>query len=269
MQTTIIWEIAPNTTRGRHTRYQAPGRRQTTTTRSKPQNPKRDVPYPKIQNRQSDRLRAVLTASESAVSFPRLATEAFVECLFLRVTDHSERAAMATQRNALAAVLVLGLWQGGCATVAPTVVKESSLSSTYGGGRATQDFTAPIDRAATAVFEAMDDLKITSISRGRDGSVYKFDGKTEDNRSVLVTLRPNDGQTRVGCRVGWFGDELLSKAVLERTGVRLGTLPPAAIPDKPPSSPERNPLLKLIAPPDDAMIRDIAEAPYRDRVVPP
>jgi len=176
---------------------------------------------------------------------------------------------MAMQRIAVAAALFLGLGQCGCATVAPTIERESSLAGSYGGGRAIQDFALPADRVATALYEAMDDLKISSVGRGRDGSVTKVDGKTEDNRSVLVTLRPHQGQTRVGCRVGWFGDELLSKALLERIGVRLGTLPPAPIPEKPPSNPQSNPLSKLIAPPDEMMIRDVAEAPYRDRVIPP
>ncbi len=176
---------------------------------------------------------------------------------------------MAAQRIALAGALILGLWQAGCATVAPTLERESSLSASYGGGRATQDFAVPPERVTAVVQEAMQDLNISSVGRGRDGSVYKVDGKTEDNRSVLVTLRPNQGQTRVGCRIGWFGDEPLSKALLERIGIRLGTLPPAAIPEKPPSRPQGNPLLKLIAPPDEDMIRNAAEAPFRDRVIPP
>jgi hypothetical protein len=173
------------------------------------------------------------------------------------------------KRIALMAVSIFGLWQGGCATVAPTIAPQSSLSSSYGGGRAIQDFAASQERVATALYEAMDDLKIVPTGRGRDGSVYKFDGKTEDNRTVLVTLRPNEAQTRVGCRIGWFGDPLLSKALLERIGVRLGTLPPESIPEKPPSAPQGNPLLNLIAPPDEMMIRNVADAPYRDRVVPP
>ena len=57
----------------------------------------------------------------------------------------------------------------------------------------------------------------------------------------MVTLRPHQTQTRVSCRIGLFGDEPLSKALLERTGVRLGTLPPAAIPDNPRARPASNP----------------------------
>ena len=91
--------------------------------------------------------------------------------------------------------------------------------------------------------------------------------QTEDNRSVLVTVRPHQDQSRVGCRVGWFGDEPLSKAILERIGIRLELLPPAPIPDKPPSSPAPNPFLLRDEALKDGMVRDMIEAPYRDRPV--
>jgi len=114
----------------------------------------------------------------------------------------------------------------------------------------------------------MDDLKMTSIERKRNGSILEIDAKTADNRPVLVTLRPHEGQTRASCRIGWLGDEPLSMALLERTGVRLGTLPPAAIPENPPSAPAK-PVFPRASAPDEATLRNFAEAPYRDRVVPP
>jgi hypothetical protein len=63
-----------------------------------------------------------------------------------------------------------------------------------------------------------------------------------------------------------FGDEPLSRALLERAAIRLGMLPPAAIPENPPSAPTI-PLLRPSAP-DEEMLRNWAEAPYRNRVVP-
>ena len=84
--------------------------------------------------------------------------------------------------------------------------------------------------------EAMDELKMTSIERKRNGAILEIDATTQDDRPVLVTLRPHDRQThqlpnrlvrRRAAREGF----------LERTGVRLGTLPPAAIPENPPSAP--------------------------------
>jgi hypothetical protein len=168
-----------------------------------------------------------------------------------------------------AVLLVGGLCTLGCATVAPSVEPESSLSSTYSGGRCMQDFARSPGEIGAAVSEAMEDLKMTSQQRGRDGSVYKISATTADNRSVLVTMRPHQGLTRLACRIGLFGDEPLSRALIERVGIRLGTLPPAPIPQEPPSKPSSNPFFARDAVPDDVFLRDVAEAPYRDRVIPP
>jgi hypothetical protein len=122
--------------------------------------------------------------------------------------------------------------------------------------------------AANAVVEAMDDLQMTSVKRGRDGAVYKIDAKSADNRSVTVTVRPHQQAAKISCRVGWFGDEPLSRAVLERVGIRLGTLPPAPIPESPPASASSNLLPFHSGPPDLEFLRDLSEAPYHDRVIP-
>jgi hypothetical protein len=175
---------------------------------------------------------------------------------------------MRERQITVAIALYCGLWSSGCATVAPSVESQSELEASYSGGRAIQEFALPASVVRGAVSDAMNDLKMTSIESGRGGAVYTFDAQTEDKRSVLVTVRPHDGQTRVSCRVGWLGDEPLSRAILERTGVRLGTLPPAAIPEHPPSAPAPNPILSRLAPPDEETLRKIAEAPYRDRVIP-
>ncbi len=175
---------------------------------------------------------------------------------------------MRVQRIALGLVIAGGVAQSGCATVAPSPERVLSTETTYSGGRAMQDFSLPSTKVGTALTEAMADLKMTSIEPGRDGVVYKIQAKTEDNRTVMVTLRPHQSQTRVSCRIGLFGDEPLAKALLERTGIRLGTLPPAAIPDHVPSSPGSNPFFSKAAVPDEEMLKDAVEAPYRDRVVP-
>jgi Protein of unknown function (DUF3568) len=175
---------------------------------------------------------------------------------------------MRAQRIALGLAMAGGLMQSGCATVAPSPERLLSTGSSYSAGRAIQDFSLPSTKVGTAMTEAMADLKMASIQPGRNGAVYKIEAKTEDNRAVMVTLRPHQTQTRVSCRIGMFGDEPLSKALLERTGVRLGTLPPAPIPDHVPSSPGSNPFFSRDAVPDEMMLKDAAEAPYRDHVVP-
>jgi hypothetical protein len=180
---------------------------------------------------------------------------------------------MRARRIALSLVVVWGACTIGCATVLPKAAPmidstEGPSPASYSAGRATQDFAKPAVPVGNAVAEAMDDLKMTSIQRSRDGTVFKIDAKTADNRPVTVTIRHHNGTSRVSCRIGWFGDEPLSRALLERTGIRLGTLPPAAIPEHAPSRPASNPYFSRDAVPDSVMLRDIAEAPYRDHVVP-
>jgi Protein of unknown function (DUF3568) len=135
----------------------------------------------------------------------------------------------------------------------------------YSTGRAMQDFAFPYSKVQTAVFEAMDDLGITVTRENHDGPAGQIEGRTADNRAVTVTLRPHETITRVSCRVGWWGDEPYSRAFLRRLGIRLGVLPPEAIPDKPPSAPASNPYFSRDAIPNSEMMRDFIEAPYRNR----
>ena len=47
-----------------------------------------------------------------------------------------------------------------------------------------------------------------------------------------------------------------------------GTQPPAAIPAQPPSRPASNPFFSRAAVPDEVILRDVADAPYRDSLLP-
>ena len=125
-----------------------------------------------------------------------------------------------------------------------------------------QDFQFPSSTVTAAVLEAMQDLNIAVTRRDHDGTASQIDGRTVNNRGVTITLRPQKPITPVSCRVGWFGDELFSKALLRRIGIRLGTLPPEAIPENPPSSPAGNPYFSREAVSDYEMMRDYIEAPY-------
>jgi hypothetical protein len=138
----------------------------------------------------------------------------------------------------------------------------------YTAGRGVQGFVAPLPAVVAAVGASMDDLDLTSRALARDGAVSRLEGKTTDGRNVMATIRTNQGLTQVAVRVGWFGDEPLSRALLERVSVRLGSRDPEAIPASAPSAPSGNPFFARDAVPDAVMLRDLAEAPYRDRVIP-
>ena len=84
----------------------------------------------------------------------------------------------------------------------------------------------------------------------------------------MATIRSHKDVTQVSIRVGWFGDEPLTQAILERLEVRLGSRSPEAIPATVPSAPSHNPYFARDAIPDAVMLRDFVEAPYHDRVIP-
>lgn len=174
------------------------------------------------------------------------------------------------RRTALAVAAFTCLIPGGCMTVAQMGTPTSDSGTfAYAAGRATQDFTYPPLAMQSAVTGAMEDMRMHSIRQANEGGLLVFHGRTADDRhGVTVTLRPNQGKSRVHARVGWFGDEPLSRALMDRIGVRLGSLPPAAIPVEPPSSPEGNPFFSKKAIPDEIMLRDEADAAYRDSPVP-
>jgi hypothetical protein len=144
----------------------------------------------------------------------------------------------------------------------------ATSSFAFSTGRGTQAFAAQPAAVAAALHDSMADLNLTSARSIRNGAVHRVEARTADNRQVVATLRSHQGVTAVAIRVGWFGDEPLSQALLERVGVRLGSLEPEAIPSDAPSTPSRNPFFARDAVPDSVMLRDFAEAPYRDRVVP-
>jgi Protein of unknown function (DUF3568) len=157
----------------------------------------------------------------------------------------------------------------GCATVPPAAdIVGTSSSFSYLAGRGAQSFAASPPVVIAALDDSFADLKLFKPRHIRNGSVYRIEARTDDYRPVKATIRSHQGQTVVGIRAGWFGDETMSKAILERVAVRLGSKAPEAIPAEVPSAPAGNPFFSRNAVSDLEMFRDMAEAPYRDRVIP-
>lgn len=174
-------------------------------------------------------------------------------------------------RRVAAILFVLGPWLTGCSTVNSLVKHEGvaqGAQSVEAAPRGAVELAATPAVLNRAVPEAMADLQMTYIRTRKDNAVYQIDGKTSDRRTVSITIRPGLGKSRLSSRIGWFGDTLLSEALAERVGIRAGLFPPKPIPDQPPSSPDPNPIFSRSAVSDDEMYRDLAEAPYRDRVIP-
>ena len=179
---------------------------------------------------------------------------------------------------ALCATVVFSALAGtGCQTVGSSAFKtlakdqepaRPGLEYSYSGGRAIQTFAMAPTTVQPAVLAALDDLRIDRVRQISDGGAIVFEGTTADDRKASITLRPHPAGTRLSARIGMFGDQALSRALMDRVGVRLGTLPPAAIPNTPPSEPGHNPYFSRTAVPDSEMLQEISEAPYRPTLVP-
>jgi hypothetical protein len=170
----------------------------------------------------------------------------------------------AKRRATLAAMLALA---PGCALPRPATVS-ISREFEYSAGQGSRTFPVAAAAASAAVAEALADLDMRDVRSMRDGAVLRFEAVTKDDRSCSVTIRSLAGSATTTARVGWFGDQALSRALLDRVAVRLGELPPEPIPDEVPSTPGRNPFFSRDAVPDEVMLRDQADALYSDRVIP-
>jgi hypothetical protein len=182
-----------------------------------------------------------------------------------------ERGDETMRRTPLVTALLAGmaLAPAGCRTVAPVAGPAPDAAGfAYGAGKASQEFAFPTPVVQPAIAAALNDLGVRQVRQRHDGPSRIFEGTTADGRPATATLRPGNGAARVTVRIGWFGDEPFSRAVMERLGIRLGNLPPAPIPAEPPSSPGANPYFSRQAIPDASQFRDQAEAPYRDSAVP-
>jgi hypothetical protein len=180
------------------------------------------------------------------------------------------------RRICLVAALA-GVAASGCRTIAPVVAPPSEPPAAptaagflYGAGKATQEFAAPAATVQGAITAALGDLQVSQVRQRHDGPSQIFQGWTRENTPAVVTLRPGNGAARVTARIGWFGDEPFSRALFQRIGIRLGHLPPAAIPAEPPSAPAPNPFFSRQAVPDALMLREQSESHllYRDTAVP-
>jgi hypothetical protein len=126
-------------------------------------------------------------------------------------------------------------------------------------GCVAQRFVFPAPLVERAAIEAMTDMKMHSVRRsvkgpphglklGKDKDKDKrkdqdkggdpgappgmvvLDGLLYDGRLICVEIEPQGGATGVRVRIDVYGDEPMSKVLLDRMGVRLATLPQAVNP---------------------------------------
>ncbi|QDV33240.1 DUF3568 family protein [Tautonia plasticadhaerens] len=166
-------------------------------------------------------------------------------------------------RIVVVAIAPLGLI--GCRSLGPIGSGGPSLvvpTYAYASGTASQGFASPRPEVEGALSEAMTDLDIIRVGLiEADSEQTLVRGRASDGRRVDLSLVDRGAATEARVRVGLFGDERLAKAVLDRVGVRLGTLPPEATPAEVPASGEtiENPYFSKQAVPDSVMLRGFSE----------
>jgi hypothetical protein len=202
---------------------------------------------------------------------------------------------MRMRRVMLGAAALAAILAAGCRTVshgarAPRVAVSERVRGV------SQEFAAPPATVVQATAGALRDLSVRGVSnilgvdfdlqakgRAQDQGGDKdsaagqanlssdVSGLTADNRPIRATIEAKEDRSLVIVRVGPDGDDALSRAVLARIAARLATGPGPAAATAPAGDPAQaspgRPYARG-AVPDSIMLREQAQAGYRDTPVP-
>jgi hypothetical protein len=155
----------------------------------------------------------------------------------------------------------------GCSTTGPFSRERLSLPTgpSYVGGRGIQLFpTSP--KLLTNIKDAMSELNMHSIVQNEDPSGLKvLEGKTGSDAKVRVTVQTSGANSTVAVKIGWFGDEPVTRGLLDRIASKQGTLPEQPSPtttepgEKTADKPKSQGIFSRDAVPDSVMLRDQVE----------
>lgn len=165
------------------------------------------------------------------------------------------------RRTWTAGMILAVLTIAGCSTTGPFGRERLSLpvGPSYVGGRGMQMFPTSPSLLAN-VKDSMSDVGIHSIVQNEDpGGMVILEGRTADDRKARVTILVSGTNSTVSAKIGWMGDEPLTRAMLDRLGSRQGTMPAqplSADPAAPVDPPRTQPLLSKDAIPDAVMLQD-------------
>lgn len=116
---------------------------------------------------------------------------------------------------ALAAALAAAGLVSGCVAIVAAGAGGGTVAYLRGDLEAT--LGAGMDRTGRAVNRAVDELRFTRVSENRDALLaITIARNAEDRRIEIRQERLGEHLTRVRIRVGLFGDETVSRALLER-----------------------------------------------------
>jgi hypothetical protein len=129
---------------------------------------------------------------------------------------------MVYRRSLIAVIICVSAWLGyGCtALVVGGAAGAGAVAYVRGELTAVEDVS--LDQAWSAAKQAMSDLEFSVTSAEKDA----FDGKliargASDKKIVVKLERQSDAVTEIRIRVGTFGDEAMSREILEKIKKRF------------------------------------------------
>lgn len=158
---------------------------------------------------------------------------------------------------ALAAALLVA---GGCSTTGPFGREKLAVAGSvkYVGGRGYGMYPTTPD-IVDNVRAAMTDLGMRSIHPVPEANgILTLEAQTADRRPARVTIQTTGVRSTVGLKVGWLGDEPLTRSFLDRVEARQGALPESASPpEADPDQPPPGARFSRSAVPDSVMTRGV------------
>lgn len=180
-------------------------------------------------------------------------------------------------RSKRAGWLMAAAMLAGCSSTGPLARRDAAgpVGPSFVSGKGVQMFAAS-PNVITDVKDAMTDVGIHSIHQIREpDNTDVLEGTTADNRRAHVAIQPRGTRMAVTTKVGWRGDEALSRAILDRISIRQGKLPASAMPVEPapvaasepePAAEARDPSAGGVS--DEVMLRNQLESGFNTSPVP-
>lgn len=121
------------------------------------------------------------------------------------------------------AVALVGLSQTGCVLlVAGGAAAAGAGTYAYVQGELKATESAPLDRVWAATQAAVTELELPITSRHKDALGARLLARTSSDKKVEINLKKvTDTTTEIRIRVGTWGDETLSRLILDKIKKRL------------------------------------------------
>ena len=166
------------------------------------------------------------------------------------------------------ALSTLGL--NGCSTTTPFGREKLAIKAEtqYVGGRgyAMYPTTPNLVENVKATLAEMGMHSIHSIPEPNGG--IGLEAVTADRRAARLSIHTTGVRSTVALKVGWTGDEPLTRSFLERLEGRQGALPSSAVPDDEPEQEAKPGRFAKDAVPDSTMFRNQLDSSFNPSISP-